>query len=91
MCSKRSSYKNISHGRSGMEKLHANKTKLVQDMLSCLVLKNLGPHVKANLKPRILAFSNTLFNSGSNSMIYFKGDLKIFCGSVNIGRCSEEI
>lgn len=68
MSSKRSSYKSVSYGRSGMEKLHAYKTKQVQDMLSGLVLKNLGPHMKAHLKPRILVFHTILLNSGSNSM-----------------------
>lgn len=41
--------------------------------------KNLGPRMqKANLKTRILDFSTTLLNCSSNSITYFKGDLKIF-------------
>lgn len=75
-----------------MKELYTNKNNQGEGMLNWLVLKNLGPHVlKANLKPRILDFFSSLLNSSSNSITYFKGDLKILCGSVNTGGCLEEI
>lgn len=75
-----------------MEELYTNKNHQGEDMLSWLVVKDLGPHtLKANLKPRILDFITTLLNSSSNSSTHFKGDLKIFCGGINTGGCLEGI